>query len=917
MEIRSAVTSADVPINTVTPALRGRRREQEALDRLVRDVRAGQSRVLVLRGEAGAGKTVLLDYLTEHASAGRVIRAAGVEPESEIAYSGLQQLCAPLLGHLDRLSEPQRVALATALGLSAGDPPEALLIGLAVLGLLAEAASEQPLICVVDDVQWLDRMSVVILTFVARRLDAESVALVFGARSPGDERILDGLPALHVEGLPDADARALLDSVLPGPVDARVRDRIVAETRGNPLALLELPRGLTQAELAFGFGGQSATPLVSRVEEGFQRRIAALPADTRTLLLTAAVEPVGDVPLLWRALERLGVGMDAAPAEAAGLIEIGARVRFRHPLVRSASRRSAEPAELRAVHRALAEVTDPEQDPDRRAWHRAHAALGPDEEVAAELEQSADRATARGGRAAAAAFLERAAELTPDPAKRAGRTLAAAVARFAAGALAEVPDLLAAAELGPLDPVKQAGVERLRAKVAFALNAGRAAGPPLLAAARRLETLDPAAARETYLAAIGAAVNAGRLGGADLRRAAEAARGVPAGEEPAGLLLAGLTAWSLEGHAAAVPLFARALAAITPDNDVDLAWLSGAVVHEVWDDVAFFTRTERAVGYARETGTLSLLPTALTFRATALIYGGRFADASDLLDEAEALGNVTRSSPHPATAVILAAHRGRQEPALELNEALVRDAEAGGLGWLLAVAGYSRAVLFNGLGQYPAALEAALEAARYDDLAVLQWTLGELIEAAARAGAHTVAAEARDRLAARTRVVDTSWARGAQALADALAGPVGPVEEYYREAIEQFAATRLGLQLARARLLYGEWLRRENRRGDARDQLRAAHEAFTAMGAEGFAERAGRELAATGETVRKRAPGVREELTPQEAQIARLAVAGRTNPEIGAVLFLSPRTVEWHLRKIFTKLGISSRRELASALRDR
>ncbi|MFD0576795.1 helix-turn-helix transcriptional regulator [Dactylosporangium darangshiense] len=908
----------DVPVNTETSALRGRRREQEALDRLMRDVRAGQSRVLVLRGEAGAGKTALLDYLHEQATAGRVIRAAGVEPESEIAYAALQQLCAPLLGHLDRLAEPQRVALATAFGLSAGEPPEALLVGLAVLGLLAEAASEQPLVCVVDDVQWLDRMSEVILTFVARRLDAESVALVFGARSPGDEEILDGLPELRVEGLSDADARELLDLVLPGPVDARVRDRIVAETRGNPLALLELPRGLTPAELAFGFGGRSTTPLVSRVEEGFQRRIAALPADTRTLLLTAAVEPVGDVPLLWRAAERLGIGLDAAaPAEAAGLIEIGTRVRFRHPLVRSASRRSAEPTELRAVHRALAEVTDPQQDPDRRAWHRAHAALGPDEEVAAELEQSADRAMARGGRAAAAAFLTRAAELTPDQAKRTGRILSAAEARFAAGALADVSDLLAAAELGPLDPVQQAGAERLRAKAAFALNAGRAAGPPLLAAARRLEALDPVSARETYLAAIGAAVNAGRLGGDDLRRAATAARDVTPGGDPSGLLLAALTAWVLQGHAAAVPLFTRALAAVAVENDLDLAWLSGAVAHEVWDDAAFLTRTEQVVSYARTSGTLSLLQAALTFRATALIHTGRFADAAELLAEAEALGNVTGASPHPASTVILAAHRGHEEPALELIEALVRYAESDGLGWNLAVAGYSRAVLFNGLGQYPAALEAALEAARYEDLAVVQWALGELVEAAVRAGADSVAAGARDRLAARTSVVDTAWARGAQALADALTGPAGSVEEHYRTAVEQFGATRLSLQTARARLLYGEWLRREGRRADARDQLRAAHQAFTTMGAEGFAERAGRELAATGETVRKRTLGVREELTSQEAQIARLAVAGRTNPEIGAVLFLSPRTVEWHLRKIFTKLGISSRRELASALRDR
>ncbi|MEU4428331.1 BREX system ATP-binding domain-containing protein, partial [Actinoplanes sp. NPDC024001] len=354
--------------------LRGRRREREALDRLLREVRDGHSRVLVLRGEAGTGKTVLLDYTAEHAPAGRVIRVAGVEPETELAYSALQQLCAPLLEHLDRLPEPQREALSTAFGLSAGRPPEGLLIGLAVLGLLAEAASEQPLICVVDDAQWLDRMSEMILTFVARRLDSESVALVFAARTPSDDQLLGGLPELEVGGLPDVDARALLDTVLPGLIDARVRDRIVAETRGNPLALLELPRDLTPAELAFGFGAPTGTHLVSRVEEGFSRRIAALPPESRRLLLAAAVEPVGDVPLLWRAADLLEVGPDAAvPAEAAGLVEFGARVRFRHPLVRSAARRSAGPAELRAVHRALAEVTDAEQDPDRRAWHRAHA----------------------------------------------------------------------------------------------------------------------------------------------------------------------------------------------------------------------------------------------------------------------------------------------------------------------------------------------------------------------------------------------------------------------------------------------------------------------------------------------------------------------------------------------------------------
>ncbi|WP_328468499.1 DUF2791 family P-loop domain-containing protein [Actinoplanes sp. NBC_00393] len=889
--------------------LRGRRRERETLDRLLREVRAGHSRVLVLRGEAGTGKTALLDYTVEHAPAGRVVRVAGVEPETELAYSALQQLCAPLLGHLDRLPDPQRDALATAFGLSAGPPPEALIVGLAVLGLLAESASEQPLVCVVDDAQWLDRMSEVILTFVARRLDSESVALVFAARTPADDQLLGGLPELRVEGLPDGEARALLDSVLPGLVDARVRDRIVAETRGNPLALLELPRDLTPAELAFGFGTPTAEPVAGRVEDGFVRRIAALPADSRRLLLAAAVEPVGDVPLLWRAAERLGVSPEAAvPAEVAGLIEVGARVRFRHPLVRSAARRSADAAELRAVHRALAGVTDAQTDPDRRAWHRAHAAVGPDEDVAAELERSAGRALARGGRSAAASFLERAAELTLDPGTRSARILAAARARFAAGAVAEVPELLAAAELGPLDAVQQAEIERLRARVAFAVHSGRAAVPPLLEAARRLETLDPAAARETYLSAIGAAMNAGRLGGDDLRRAVAAAAAVPAGDEPAGRLLAGLIAWQREGREAAVGHFARAIDVVAADGDVDLVWISGMVVHELWDDEAFLVRTEKAVASARESGTLSLLPTALTFRATALLYAGRFADASDLVDEAAGLAYATGPSPHPATAVILAAHRGRADQALAQIDALAADAEAGGIGWLLSVTAYSRAVLHNGLGNYPAALEAARFAAAHDDLAVRQWALGELAEAAARVGDAAAVKEARDLLADRTRGVETGWARGTRALAEALAGDSGK----YQEAVDQLAGTRLTLQTARARLLYGEWLRRENRRGDAREQLRAAHDAFATMGAEGFAERAGRELLATGETVRKRTLGVREELTAQESQIARLAAAGRTNPEIGAVLFLSPRTVEWHLRKIFAKLGVTSRRELQS-----
>ncbi len=907
--------------NTVGSELIGRRRERDVLDRLLREVAAGQSRVLVLHGEGGAGKTALLDYVAEQASTYRIVRAAGVEQESELAYSALQLLCAPLLPYISRLPQAQQDALSTAFGLSAGSPPGQLLLGMAVLGLFAEAAEERPLVCLVDDTQWLDRHSRLILTFVARRLGAESVALVFAARtsgedqrSPDEQEMLGGLPELPVRGLPDAEAQALLDSVLSGPVDPRVRARIVAETRGNPLALLELPRGLTPAELAFGFGGYGGTTVASRVEEGFQRRIGALPDSTRKLLLTAAVEPVGDAPLLWRALQRLGIEPDAAvPAEAAGLIELGTRVRFRHSLVRSAAWRAADVSDVREVHAALAEAIDPQQDPDRHAWHRAHAAVGPDEEVASELARSADRAQARGGRSAAASFLERAAALTPDPKRRAGRALAAARAQLEAGSPARVHDLLAIAELGPLDALQRADVARLRAQLSFMLNPGVDTGPPLLAAAARLTDLDPAAARETYLAALGAAMWAGRLDESGLRRAAEAARRVPPGEDMDGLFLRGLIAWSLDGAGPAVPLLSAALSSFADSDDLGLLWLAAMAAMELCDLEAWLRITERGVRFARATGTLSILPAALSYRAAALMFAGRSADAWDALDEAAVAGQATGLATYMVTGVVMSAYQGRERETLEQVAAMERDAEQRGMGRLIGVAGYTRAVLYNGLGNYPAALEAARRAVVYPDLTAHGWTLSELVEAAARAGEVALAAQARDSLVEWTSS-GTPWALGARMLADALAGPVQQVDDRYRAAIEQFGRGKLTLMEARARLLYGEWLRRGNHRGQARTELRTAHAALTAMGAEAFAERARRELAATGETVRKRTLGVPEQLTSQESQIVRQAVAGRSNPEIAAALFLSPRTVEWHLRKVFGKLGISSRRELATAL---
>ena len=732
----------------------------------------------------------------------------------------------------------------------------------------------------------------------------------------GDEQTFAGLPELPVTGLSAADARALLDAVLPGPVDDRVRDRIVAETGGNPLALRELPRGLSTAELTFGFGRPGTGPVAGRVEQGFRDRIEALPDDTRTLLLTAAIEPIGDAALLGRALARLGIAPEAAaPAVDQGLIEAGTGVRFLHPLMRSASWRAADPDELRKVHTALAEVTDAARDPDRRAWHRGQAAAGPDEDIAAELEAAAARAQSRGGRSAAAIFLERAAALTPDPAPRARRALAAAGERLWSGTPSQVPPLLAAAEVGPLDAPQRAEVAQLRAKLAFALHSLRDASTSLLDAADALVEVDPPEAREVLLAAMGTAVHAGRLGPPDqLRRVAGAARQAPAGPEVTGTFLDAMTAWVLDGYAVAVPKLSGALHALTADEDTDKVWLAAMVAMETFDDDSWHRITEQAVRYARRTGYLSILPAALSYRAGALLFAGRFADAGALQAESEAAGEVSGLATYYATGIILAAYQGRKDSAVHRIAAAERDADAAGAGRLADLTRYARAVLHNGLGDYAAALTAAREFVAHPTLATYSWGLSELAEAAARNRDLDLAVEARDRLAERTSAAGTPWALGTQALANALAAPDTTAEEHYREAIDQLGRSRQDLRLARARLLYGEWLRRANRRGDARVELRSAHEALTSMGAEAFAERARRELVATGESVRKRSGDDREELTGQEVQIARLAAAGRTNAEIAAALFLSPRTVEWHLRKLFSKLDVTSRRELAERL---
>ncbi len=888
--------------------------ERDVLDRLVAGVRAGQSRVLVLRGEAGIGKSVLLEHLSALAQGCRIARAAGVESEMELPFAGLHALCAPMLGGLDQLPSPQRDALSTAFGLSAGPPPDRFLVGLALLSLLAEAAEEQPLLCIVDDAQWLDRVSVQTLAFVARRLLAERVGLVFGLRESDDGNGLDGLPQLVVDGLPAADARRLLDSTIPGRLDARVRDRILGEAGGNPLALLELSRGQKPIALAGGFGLPGEMSLTSRIEQGFVEQLEAFSSVTRRLLLLAAAEPVGDVTLLWRAAERLGIEPEAAgPAEAAGLVQIGARVRFRHPLVRSAAYRAAAVLERREVHRALAEATDARVDPDRRAWHRARAADGPDEDVAGELERSADRAQARGGLSAAAAFLQRAAELTPDPGTRVERSLAAARAKLDVADTATASELLAAAELGPVNELQRARLDRLGAEIVFTSQRGRDAPPLLLTAARRLEPVDAALARETYLEAIAAAMYAGRLGeGPDVHEVADAARAASQGHAggPADRLLGALVTRFTEGYPASVEPLSRVLHAFG-EADPRWLWLACRLAQDLWDDDLWYVLATRGVRIARETGALHLLPNALNYLAALNVHSGAFSTAAALVDEVEALAEAIGLPPLKYAAAMLAASRGDHAQVQALTEGPLRGAMTRGEGAAVGGAGWFTALLHNGHGRYGDALAAAHGACVHEDVIFYGWALVELIEAAVRSGERDEAAAALDRLSERTQAAGTEWALGIEARCRGL---LTDEESCYQESVQRLVNSRAAVALARSRLVYGEWLRRENRRVDARQQLRPAYEMFSQMGAAAFAERARRELSATGETVRKRTVETLDELTTQEAQVARLACDGQTNPEIGAQLFISPRTVEYHLRKVFTKLGISSRKELRRVL---
>ena len=876
------------------------------------------------------GKTALMRYCARQASGCRLVQIDGVEFEMELPLAALHQLCTPMLSCLAALPEPQQRALRVAFGLAAESAPDRFVLGLAVLSLLAENAAARPLVCLVDDAQWLDEASSQVLGFVGRRLLAEPVGLLFAVREAAGERLFPGLPALTVEGLTDEDARALLTAAIPGHLDERVCDRIVAETGGNPLGLLELASGMSEAELAGGFAGlpEASLPghLQGRLRDHYLRRVRVLPGPAQQLMLLAAADPTGDATLLWRAAQTLGLGPDAAAAaDEEQLLNIGSQVRFRHPLVRSAAYVAGSPEDRRAAHLTLATATDAQTDPERRVWHLAAAAAEPDEDVATALEQAAAKIQARAGVAASAAFLQRSVALTAEPGRRADRALGAALANLHAGAFDIALGLLTQAEAHAVDDLQRARVEQLRGQIEWASVSGREAPALLLQAAKRLESLDAALARETYLYAWVASHLAGPLAGPggllqEVSRAAQAAPQPAGAPRPCDLLLDGLTTMIVQGRVAAEPTIRRAVSAFLGDQVSGEEWLQWGIFAQMaamaaWDFDSWGALSARHVELARALGALAPLSIALNGRGSVATQCGDFETATSLAAEKDVVNEVTGIRLATTCDLLLAGYRGRPAEAVPLFTATTEDSTARGEGLAVQMANWSAAVLHNGLGRYAEALAVAEPATEknYSPLST-QLVLPELIEAAVRTGRADLAREALGRLSAMTIIEGSDWAKGLEARSRALVSEGQEAEQCYAEAVERLGRTPLRPERARAHLLYGEWLRRENRRLDARHQLHAAYHLFTVIGADAFAERARSELLATGEKVRKREVDTNSQFTPQEEHIVRLARDGRTNPEIAAELFISTRTVEWHLRKVFAKLGITSRRDLHNAL---
>jgi DNA-binding CsgD family transcriptional regulator len=911
------------------PRLVGREREQAEIAQLLASVRSGLSATLVLRGEAGVGKTALVDEAVAAASDFETVRLVGIESEMQLGFAGLHQLLMPFLDDIEALPAPQMRALNAAFALSDDVAPELFVVGLATLTLLSHAATRRSLLIVVDDAQWWDHESAEVLGIVARRLYADHVGILVAVRDPSDRHaLLDDLPSLTIQPLSERAAVDLLESTAERPVESHVRDRILGDALGNPLALVELTQALSTRELTGVVTTPEPLAVGAQLEARYMRQVRELPADTQRFLLVAAAEPTGDPALVWRCGRDLDFDERAIlPAEAARLVVVGPPIRFRHSLIRSAIYHAAGDAERREAHRALAVATDVEHDPDRRAWHRAAATLAPDEDVAAELELAANRARRQGGYAATAALLSRAALLTPDPSRRGQRYFAAAASDLTAGSSARAHVNLehALPDLG--DAILVAQAHRLEAMIAFIDSQvdGNRAGADhvvsmMLDAAVTLGSHDIHGARETLLNAIPMALYATRESRTTLEEVARAVQSLtlpPDTERASGdLLLDALAQLFAEGLGSAVPALQTALAEIRSDPEAResprLLVLGCWPAFALSDDEALRSIASEGVALCRSRGAFQYLPEALNYLGLWALRTGSLTAADEYFTECEAIRSLLgrkRPAVGPPGPLIVSAWRGRKAEVREAASAVAATEHDDGIGWAVRQAEYAFVLLELGLGNYQAAADWGTDYA--DDTPLGAFRATDAIEAHARAGNHAAAVAALEWLSNRALANGSAIDLGLAARGRALLSDDADAEEHYREALAQSASSGAALHLARAQLLYGEWLRRQNRRRDARVQLAAALETFESTGANAFADRTRVELRASGVNARKRVDETRRDLTPQEEQIARLAAGGATNPEIATRLFLSSNTVEYHLRKVYRKLDIKSRRELA------
>jgi DNA-binding CsgD family transcriptional regulator len=909
-------------------ALLGRSTEFAALRRLITQACAGKGGVLVLHGEAGIGKTTLLETTHKELERLHVLRVENTEAESSLSFAGLQHLTSTLTSHVGGLPQPQREALSVALGRRPGPAPDRLHLGLAIMGLLSAAAEARPVVCLVDDAQWMDESSRAVLAFVARRISARRIAVVVAAQDVEDIAELSGLPAHAVRPLGDRDARELLDSTVRAPLDRRVRERVLVEAHGNPLALLQLPRWIGPTEMTARHT-QRSVKAPKRLEESFRTRLAKLPAEVRRFLLLAAAEPDGDPLIVRRAAALVEIGPDApTQAEAAGILDAhGTRTCFRHPLLRSMVYAAASASERRGAHAALAECCDALHDPDRHAWHLGQAAAGFDEVTAGRLEAAARGAVRHSGAgtAVASGFWELAAALTVDRGTRASRLLSAVRAKQETGAFADALAILSTLRHEPLPEPERARVVLMHARNAYAIHRDEDSAMLLLDAAGLVADHDPEAGRYLLLDALGAIAFTGRCLTQDRRRdladRAQRLGHATEADDHVGLMSKALVTSLTDGQAAAAPSLAlavkRFLADADADADADAAEadascavrIAGHAALHLWDAQAWRQLVELQVHKARTEGDLAALPLGLNQLALAHIHAGELAAAAGCAAEAQNITQSTDMAPLRYAELALAAWQGDEPRTLALADLATREATDRRETRLLTAAEHAQAVLHNGAGRPEAVL--ALSGQGGQDIQAGYWGLlaAEQAEAAVACGQTARARSACSMLKDNAQVHGTAWAEAVSLQAQALLERGLEAELLFQRSVDQFTAAGAVLQAARTRLLWGEWLLSCGRRVQARDSLRTAQAAFSAAGAHAFAVRAGIKLSAAGERAIRPRTGVHT-LTAQELRVARMVAGGETSREVGAALFVSPRTVDAHVRSILRKLEVSSRRQL-------